>query len=253
MAAVGTLEWGRQTGGRLSFRDRLSQLASAAALQLRVAPAQIRWRLGLADAGALVDITSIRIPDSHAARLAEEHCREVSPDFLVHHCLRSYLFAQALAVPCQLHPDAELLYVMSLLHDLGLTEAYAKGEASCFAVRGAEGARKLMGSAGYTEERQEQVAEAIALHLNVAVDIDDGVEALLLNAGTVLDVTGLRIWELHRKTVRAVVDRHPRMGLKRKLVELWKDEAETYKGTRAHFLEHYLDFSRRILRAPFSE
>jgi len=253
VAEVGTLAWARKRGGRLSFRDKLAQLGEAISLQMRVLPAQLRWRLGLAGPGALIDITEIRIPDSALARLAEEHCREVSPEFLVNHCLRTYLWARCLAVPCGLHPDEEVLWVASLLHDLGLTERYATEPANvpCFAVRGGEAARALCERAGWA--RTDRAVEAITLHVNVAVDIAYGEEALLLNAATALDVTGLRIWELHKDTARAIVDRHPRLAMKREILATWHGEAEAHRSTRAHFLSHWLDFERRIRKAPFSE
>jgi hypothetical protein len=255
VAQVGTVAWARKRGGRLSFRDKLAQLGEAVSLQMRVLPAQLRFRLGLSGPGALIDITEIRIPDTKLARLAEEHCREVSPEFLVNHCLRTYLWARCLAVPCGLRPDEEIMWVASLLHDLGLTERYAAepADAPCFAVRGAEGARVVCEQAGWRHDRTETVVEAITLHLNVAVDIEHGDEALLLNAATALDVTGLRVWELHKDTARAISDRHPRLAMKQEILASWHREAEAHRSTRAHFLSHWLDFERRIRNSPFAE
>ena len=224
-------------------------------LQLRVLPAQVRWQLGLARPGVLVDVTKLTIPDSPAARRAEEHCREVSPPYLVNHCLRTYLWAQVLAHPAGLGVDDELLYVASLLHDLGLTERYRVSEsgAACFALRGAEGARKLIDGFEWPERRGHALAEAIALHLNLSVGIEYGAEALLLNAATALDVTGLRIWEVHPDSVRAVIDRHPRLAMKAEILPAWQREANTHPGTRAHFLSRYLQFPARIRGAPFTD
>ena len=255
MAQVGTLAWAQKRGGRLSLRDKLAQLGEAVSLQMRVLPAQLRWRLGLSGPGALIDITEIRIPDTSTARRAEQHCREVSPEFLVNHCLRTYLWARCLAAPCGLHPDDEVLWVASLLHDLGLTERYAAepAEIPCFAVRGGRAAEALCEREHWLPARTAAVAEAITLHLNVAVDIEHGDEALLLNAATALDVTGLRIWELHKDTVRAVNDRHPRLAMNQQILDTWHREAEAHRSTRAHFLSHWLDFERRIRKAPFAE
>jgi hypothetical protein len=255
VADVGTLQWAQRTGGRIGLRDKLAQLAAAVAMQVRILPAQLRWRLGLAEPGALIDITEIPIPDSALARRAEEHCREVSPPYLVNHCLRTYLWAQALSVPCGLRPDNEMLWVASLLHDLGLTQRYSEGDSAiyCFAVRGGQAARALAQKDGWSPSRAAMLAEAIVLHLNVTVDVEHGVEALLLNAATALDVTGLRIWELHRDTVRAVIDRHPRTAMKRDILHAWNREAESHPGSRAHFLSHWLQFESRIRAAPFAE
>jgi hypothetical protein len=255
VADVGTLEWARRTGGRLSLREKLGQVSEAMVMQLRVLPAQLRWHLGLLQPAALVDITEIPIPDSPVARRALEHCREVSPAYLVNHCLRTYLWAQALALPCGLRPDVELLWASSLLHDLGLTDRYrvdASG-VECFAVRGAHAACALAEGAGWSPERAVVLAQAIALHLNVAVDAEHGTEALLLNAATALDVTGLRLWELHRDTVRAVVDRHPRLAMKSEITAAWHREASAHPGSRAHFLSRWLRLEARIRAAAFAE
>jgi hypothetical protein len=252
---VGTLGWAARNGGRLSLREKLAQLAEAVALQMRVLPTQVSWRLGLGRPGALIDISKIVIPDSAAARRAEQHCREVSPEFLVNHCLRTYLWAQCLAAPCGLRPDAELLWVASLLHDLGLTEPYAGGpsDAACFAVRGAEAARSVIAGTGWRQAESDTLAEAIVLHLNVAVDAAHGDEALLLNVATALDVTGLRLWELHKDTVGAIIERHPRSGMKRQMTACWRREVRGHPGTRAHFLSRWLRFESRIRGAPFAE
>jgi hypothetical protein len=254
--SIGTLEWAEATGGRLTFKERLALLGDAVRLQLRVLPAQLWWKLGLGtDYIPGLDVAAIRAPDSAAARRAEEHCRDVSPPYLVNHCLRSYLWGRLLAAHRGLRPDDELLYVASLLHDLGLTPAYASGpgEAPCFAVRGAEGARRILRQAGWTEETVQRVAEAITLHVNVDVGLEHGVEAHLLNASTALDVTGLRYWELGRSSPRAVLERFPRLGMKAAIWSAWEAEARRHPDCRGHFLNRYLQFGARVRAAPFPD
>ena len=46
MAYVGTLAWSRKTGGRLSFRDRLTLAGLAAASLLSDFPDLVSYRLG---------------------------------------------------------------------------------------------------------------------------------------------------------------------------------------------------------------
>jgi hypothetical protein len=254
--AIGTLQWAEVTGGRLTFRERLTLLADAVLLQIRVLPAQLRWKLGLAaDYIPGLDVADIRGPDSSVARTAEEHCRAVSPPFLVNHCLRTYVWGRLLAAHRGLRPDDELLYVASLLHDLGLTPSYANGpvEAPCFAVRGAEGARRIVRRAGWTDEHGRRLAEAITLHVNVDVGLEHGVEAHLLNASTALDVTGLRCWELGASSARAVVEHLPRLGMKQAIWSAWENEARRHPDCRAHFLNRYLQFGARVRTAPFPD
>jgi len=254
--SIGTLAWAEATGGRLTFRERLALLADAVMLQARVLPAQLRWRLGLAaDYISGLDVATIRAPDSAAARMAEEHCREVSPPYLVNHCLRSYVWGRLLAAHRGLRPDDELLYVASLLHDLGLTPPYANGpvDAPCFAVRGAEGARRVARRAGWTEPFERRLAEAITLHVNVDVGLEHGVEAHLLNASTALDVTGLRCWEIGSSSVQATLERFPRLGMKAAIWSAWASEARRHPDCRGAFLNRYLQFGSRVRAAPFPD
>jgi hypothetical protein len=253
MAAVGTLEWAVATGGQLTWRERLGLLADAVAMQIEVLPAQLRWKLGLsADQHPAIDARDIRPPDTYAALASEGHCREVSPPWLVNHCLRSYCWGRILAAQRHLAPDDELFYVAALLHDLGLTERYANG-APCFAIRGAMAARDAAHGAGLTGSRGDRLAEAITLHVNVRVGLEHGVEAHLLNAGTALDVTGLRYWELPDGAADAVVARHPRLDMKRAIWPVWKTEADAHPECRGHFLNRFLQFGSRVRSAPFAE
>jgi HD domain len=252
--AIGTLAWAERTGGRLTFRERLRLLTDAVSLQMSLLPAQLRWKLGLParDARAF-DVASLRAPDTPGAKAAEAHCREVSPPYLVNHCLRAYLWGRVLATQAGRTFDDELFYVACLVHDVGLTPRYAAADPPCFAVRGATAARRLAGESGWTTARQHAVAEAIALHVNVCVGLEHGVEAHLLNAGTALDVTGLRFWELHPATTAGVLATHPRLDMKRELWGVWKQEADAHTDCRGYFLNRYLQFGSRVRSAPFAD
>jgi hypothetical protein len=74
-----------------------------------------------------------------------------------------------------------------------------------------------------------------------------------LNAGTALDVTGVRYWELPEGAADAVVARHPRLDMKRLIWDAWKAEADAHPECRAHFLNQFLQFGSRIRSAPFAE
>jgi hypothetical protein len=251
VSALGTLAWAEATGGRITTRDRVAQLAQGLALQMRTLPVQVAWRLGVAPGRRpTLDPGTIRPPDSTAARRAEEHCREVSSPPLFNHCLRAWLWARILAAQDGLRADDELLYVACLLHDLGLTPRYAAGE-PCFAVRGARAAAAATRELGWPVERCTVLAEAITLHLNVRVGREQGIEAHLLNAGTALDVTGLRLWELPAATLAAVVERAPRLGFKQDLWTVWRTETAAHPECRAAFLARGLQLGLLIRLAPF--
>ena len=248
---VGTLEWVRRTGGRLSARDKAELVAQGVrrlASELRPAGLSLRGR-----ARATLDLDAYRPPDTRSAREAEELCREVSSPCIEAHCHRTHLWAVVLGRHGGIEWDEEALYVACLLHDLGLTERYAGHDpgAGCFTLDSAAGAREALGV--WARERVDLVAEAITLHVNAFVPLGRGAEAHLLQLGAALDVTGMRAGEVERATREAVVARHPRHGMKREFTRLMERQVERYPDSRAAFFTRRLGFRGMIRRAPFGE
>jgi hypothetical protein len=200
--------------------------------------------------GASLDPDAIRIPDSAIARSAEELCEEMQPAFVANHAHRSYLWGALLAQLDRLTYDAELFYVAALLHDTGLDPA--RGDSSCFTVASARVAEREADEARWSPERRDSLAEAITLHLNPRVSLDQGAEAHLLSAGVTLDNIGQRYHELDRTTVGRVLERHPRVGYKHAFAGLWRAEAKASPASRAHMLR-LIGFGLAIRLAPFRE
>ena len=170
----------------------------------------------------------LHIPDSRLAADAEELVRTASPAFLANHSLRSYAWSVGLAGRDRVRFDAELLYVAALLHDLGLVGRFDTG--SCFEEDSAEAAAGLATTAGWSSERAEALAEAIRLHVALAVALDDGPEAYLLWHATGLDVTGHRYGDLAAPFVADVVATYPRLDFKRGFTELLAGQAARKPG-----------------------
>ena len=108
-----------------------------------------------------IDSTEFSIPDSELAKKATQLVAEVSPKFLYHHCVRSYLFGEILGKREGIKFDRELLYLGAVLHDLGLTERFDRGEQR-FEVDGADAARAFVLEHGLSNEKAEIVWDAIA-------------------------------------------------------------------------------------------
>ena len=215
--------------------------------------ARLRRRLGVApealDGVELPD----RPPGSRLAREAEEHCRELSSPALVNHCLRVYVWGALLGSRDRLRYDAELLYVTSLLHDLGLTDSFAsRAAAPCFAVQGALAARDWSLEHGCDRSRADRVADAISLHINPRVPPSEGVEAHLLTAGAAFDVIGARYRHLAKPLVTASVERYPRLGFKGEMDERTRVAARRGPRTRVAF-GYRFGFGRMIAGAPFAD
>jgi HD domain len=248
----GTLAWARAKDGRLSRAEEVQEIARATAALLRVAPAQLRERLGLKNRRALAyDPARIRVPDSQMAREAEQLCREASSETLVNHCLRTYVFGMLLGIADGLKPDEELLYVGSLLHDLALTDSFREhAPMPCFAARGALAATGWAAERGWGDERCARLGDAISLHLNSRVPDVHGPEAQLLRAGAGLDVIGMRHWDLAPQTVAAVLALHPRAGFKRSY-GTFRHEARP--DTRMGLLDRRLAFGALVRHSQFAD
>jgi len=250
---MGTLRWGELTGGVLRRRDRLALFAQA----LRIRWVRALSRRGLASEArriADVPLEGIRFPDSKAARDAADLCASVSSETLFNHCMRTYVWGVLLASCDEIKFDGELLFVASLLHDLGLTARHqgAAARCRCFALEGALAARRFALSRGWPESRCNSLADAICLHLNVRVPLQEGAEAHLLQGGAALDVIGARVRQIPGETLRRVDERYPRLELKRVLHEALKERAIAHPGSRVAFL-YGLGFAGLIERAPFAE
>jgi hypothetical protein len=252
-ARFGTLAWAQANGGEMSPRESMREIATAAGLILRTAPAQVRQRLGFRNPRAFAyEINSLPIPDSSIAKEAEALCREASSPLLANHCLRTYAWGMILGQSDGLRPDPELFYVASLLHDLALTDEFRDyAPMPCFGARAGILAKDWAGERGWPAHRCSTLADAISLHLNARVPAEHGPEAQLLQAGAGLDVIGLRHWDLTPGTVAAVVERYPRHNMKRAAFPLFK--AESHPRTRARLLNRWLMFGTLIRHSQFED
>jgi hypothetical protein len=176
----------------------------------------------------VVEAVLARRPDSRLARQAEDLIRAVQPLFLTNHAFRSHFFAVALADRDQIGFDTELLYVASLLHDIGLVEEFDTG--ACFEEDGAAAAARLASLEGWPQERCDALAEAIRLHVATKVELANGPEAFLLWHSTGLDVGGDRHGDVSPPTMSAVLAAYPRLDFKEGFTELIADQAGRKPG-----------------------
>jgi hypothetical protein len=196
------------------------------------------------------DLEQLRVPDTAAARAAEDVSRASSSESLVNHGFRSYAFGALLGIADGFRFDAELFYVASLLHDIGLTEAYDRG--GCFESDSADAADELLAGLGWPGDRAERVGRAIYLHMHDVAE-DDPAEAHLLAFGTSIDVAGWRLTDIGEPLRGAVLDTYPRLGFKQHFIALFEAQAARKPHCVVHAYLHEHDGARRILDAPFAE
>ena len=135
-------------------------------------------------------ISTVKIPDSKIAREAAELVRQYEFELLFNHSVRVFLFGAMKGIRDGLNFDAELLYVASLFHDLGLVDAYHT-ETKRFEVDGADAARDFLRGHGIPEPKADLVWEAIALHTTPGIPQYMRPEIALTNAGVLVDVVGI--------------------------------------------------------------
>jgi hypothetical protein len=174
--------------------------------------------------GGQLRLSDVVVPDTPAARAAEETVREFSPEALVNHCARSYVFAASLGAATGIAYDAELLYVAAMLHDLGLEPAFDAVTVP-FEEAGGAVAWVFAAGAGWPAERREQAARAIVDHMRDDVAVRDDPEGHLLAVATSLDISGRRpdLWP--EELLREAVVRFPRLDLVEAFAARFGDQA----------------------------
>ncbi|GAB3467819.1 HD domain-containing protein [Actinophytocola sediminis] len=122
--------------------------------------------VGLTTGAASASPADLSFPTTRLARNAQKLVTETQQSFLRNHSLRSFLFGQAAAERQGRRPgedyDAELMFLICVLHDMGLTEQGNTDQR--FEVAGADLAARFLEQHGVTDRRVDTVWDAIALH-----------------------------------------------------------------------------------------
>lgn len=177
-------------------------------------------------------IGDLLAPDTPPIRAARDVVAEYSSPALVNHCERAYLWSAALGELTEIAYDRELLYVASMVHDLGLVPAFDNHLAP-FEDAGGDVGWVFAAGAGWPRERRARVKEIVVRHMWDAVDPAFDAEGHLLCEGTGLDISG-RNAETWPAGFRAeVVERFPRLGLPAEFIAAFEDQARRKPGCAA--------------------
>jgi len=195
------------------------------------------------------DLEQLRVPDSRASNAAAALAAEKQSPTLTNHGLRSYGFGALLGIREGRAFDAEVFYVASLLHDIGLMPAFDRG--GRFEDDGEAVTRELLAGVGFEPERAERAGKAVRDHWDGPKHEGD-VESLLLAYGTSVDVGGWRLDEFTSTTIEAVCDAAPRCSFKEHFVELV--EGKIARGGDPHLEQMAMSgLAERVRSAPFAE
>jgi hypothetical protein len=163
------------------------------------------------------------VPDSALARRARERIADAARPVLLNHSVRCYAWAVELARHDGLEFDPEILYVASMLHDIGLVAPYDLG--GCYEVDGGLAAQRLARESGAADDRARAIYDVIALHNDEVLPPDAAAEVVLLwdSAGT--DVTGNRYADVRPAIIPELLGAYPRLDFKRAFTALLVDQA----------------------------
>ena len=170
------------------------------------------------------------------------------PRYLLAHSIRTYCWGATIAAGEGWDFDRRILWTSSLLHDNGLRRLGRN--TMCFEVEGAELARRLLVRMQMPPDEAERVAIAIILHMQPGVTLDDGVEAVLLDRATGLDVRGSE-FDLVRDVREAVVGEYPRGAFDRLFLDAIRREAAARRDCRSARLLNEVGLADWMARSPW--
>lgn len=211
----------------------------------------------------LKSVAGIQIPDSFISTQATELLLEHGTEFIYNHSLRVFLFASLNGKRNALSYDAELLYVSSIFHDLGLTSHYSSPDKR-FEVDGANAARDFLKSHGLPKESLQLVWDTIALHTTIGIAEHKEAEVALMYSGVGLDVMGEGYENLSDANREEIISAFPRNDFKKNIIPTFFSGFEhktetTFGNIKADVCAYMIpNFHRKnfcdcILHSPWSE
>ena len=207
-------------------------------------------------------LAGISVPDTPVITRTIEFAREKSEPYLFNHAMRSWLFATLFAQRKQTAHDGEVLAVTTILHDLGLTEAF-DGPLR-FEVEGANAARDFARTEGIDEHRAQLIWDGVALNSTPSIALHKEAEIALATMGIGLDWGGFGYEALPDANVTAIVEEFPRLGMKDRFTQavcriVKTRPATTYDNFVRDFGERFVSGYKPpstvdyLLSAPFQE
>ena len=205
---------------------------------------------------------NLTLPDSQTVRDAYAQAQTESSPWLFNHVVRSWFYGAKLAQNRKLTPDAELVAVAVLLHDLGLARGGAPDRR--FEVVGADAARTFALAHAMGERRAETIWDAIALHTTGLIGQFKGVDVSCTGSGIGCDYGGFGYQDLTEGDKKVILSAYPRLQMKNMLTTCLCDIARNHPNTTrdnfiADFGVKYIPGYTRVsavdllLQGPFAE
>jgi len=174
-------------------------------------------------------LAGVDVPDTQLVSRAIEYAKANSEPWLFNHVMRSWLFAEALVQGSGARYDAEVLAVSTLLHDLGLTEAFT-GPLR-FEVEGANAARAFARKQGIDERRAQLIWDSVALNSTPSICLHKETEAAMCVTGVGLDWGGFGVDAMAKERIAEIVAAFPRLEMKQRFARAVCHLAQTRPET----------------------
>jgi len=159
----------------------------------------------------------MRYPDTSICIAAMELARDHSPAYLFNHVMRSYAFGQAVGTTQNAVYDPEVLFIGSVLHDLGLVDHFVREDR--FEIDGADAAAEFLSRHGYPDKKIALIWDAIALHTTLAVPQRKEPEIALVQLGAGIDIGAVPRALISTDMVEMILAEYPRLGFKLAFLE----------------------------------
>jgi hypothetical protein len=170
------------------------------------------------------------------------------PRYLLAHSVRSFCWGAAIGAWEGWTVDARVLWCAALFHDVGLTRI--PRNTMCFEVEGAEMARRFLEREGMDAQSADRAAIAIILHMQPGVTLADGVESVLLDRGTAIDVRGVDL-ELVERVRGTVTRKFPRGAFDRHFLRAMQREVARRSDCQSARLLGETDLAAWMARSPW--
>ncbi|MCU4418759.1 HD domain-containing protein [Acinetobacter bereziniae] len=232
MNSIGKYQWAKKSNGLLTNWEKLQIINMAVKSELSLVLEKFKFK-----SSDLLKSHQLLIPESQLISKIFKEVEQLYSPALLQHCIRTYHWGHILASTDQVHIDLELLYLASLLHDLGLTDSHIHhAKCGCFAVYGAEQADLLLDKAGASQTVKEIIFEAISAHLNpIVLNQDFHDISKYINQGAFLDVTGKRLFKISPVHQKEILTKHSRDHFLTEIMETMKNSH--HPDSRAGFMQ----------------
>ncbi|MGH2465366.1 MAG: HD domain-containing protein [Candidatus Limnocylindrales bacterium] len=195
-------------------------------------------------------IAGIAVPQDAVSEATWQWAQRSLPAYLLGHSVRAYCWGDAIATSEGWTYDPQVLWTASLMHDFGLTRIARN--TMCFEVEGAEIAREFLERAGMDPDAADRAAIAIILHMRAGVTLADGVESVLLDRATGLDVRGDG-HELAEGVRAGVMAAYPRGAFDRRFLRAIEREVAVRPGCESSRLLVDNDLAGWMARSAWAE